>query len=513
MPPRGLVNAGNTCFTNVILQALLAVKPFRRLLLALRDVPDLPMLIGRFVRLAVEMGAIPPAPPRRAATEAPRANGNGNGAAPTVPPASASAAAHSTAGGSRFQHMEPLLPDWFDGVFPCSGVDRSVPRNNRLRSRQGSQEDAEEYLSFILNKLHEELIAERPALDDAFFVDSPPIAGPTSAASEDDARARNGIGAVANGNGYLNGHAVGNVRAGSQKSTDDDDDEKSSQEEEGAAPARATFAAVASRGGGGGMKASSVGNGNQNGLSGSAAKDQLSDNLSASTDANTDDGVWEEMTRNGKTVEVRNADLEQSPITEIFGGIFRSSFKRPKAKVSITREPFLSLSLDIDNGMVLNLETSLTDYFRPEQLEGYTLEASSEAVEARKHVQLEELPQVLILHLKRFSHNMQTGALTKVSRRLDFPEYLEVPHQLLALPKKFPLDGDRMYRLTAVVTHIGKELAGGHYTCDVRRDSLEDKPPVWTTCDDSKVTTCDLQQVLKKQAYLLVYSKEDAACP
>ena len=291
---------------------------------------------------------------------------------------------------------DPLLPDLFYDVFPSS-VPLSMGTN-------GSQEDAEEFLTFVLNKLHDEVVAVRP-------------------------------------NGKMNGH-------------------------------------------------------NDPSLS-----DALED---IENGRRHEDGEWSEIGRKGKSVEIRGGEFAESGITAIFGGALRSEVKRPRSKPSVTREPFFSLSLDIESGIIRDVEHALKAYFEPEFLEG--IDADDGEMRARKQVSLEQMPQVLILHLKRFSHNSITGALNKVGRMMMFPEVLRIPGKLIHSPSsRWGSGTGKTFELTAVVTHIGKELAGGHYTCDVRWEG-EDGDTSWISCDDSKIFKTSFQKVCRKQAYLLFYS-------
>lgn len=354
---RGLINCGNSCFINVVLQALLACDAFRRLLLD-TDV-DEDGLLAKFVRLAREMS---------------RQEGEKE---------------------KDFKGDEALLPDWFYDVFPSSVYN----------GQTGSQEDAEEFMTFVLNGLHDELIAM------------------------EDGRI--------NGKRKMNGH-----------------------------------------------------NGHMDGEENGVVDDG---------------GDWEEVSRNGKSVEIRGEEFRQSGITSIFGGALRSEVRRARAKPSVTREPFFSLSLDVESGLIRDVEHAVTAYFEPEYLEGYTMENSGEGVEARKHVLLESMPRVLILHLKRFSHDTRTGDLAKVTRMMTFPETLQVPGRVMhSTTSRWGMESGKSYKLTAVVTHVGKTLAGGHYTCDVRWE--RDEGCMWVSCDDSKVMKTTLQKVGNKQAYLLFYS-------
>lgn len=408
---KGLINGGNGCFINVILQAMLASDAFRKLLDEYEKIPD-DSLLGKFCRLASEMESDSSSSrvlqPTKALNSGPKLVN-----------------ILALKDGALVKE-DAVLPDWFYDVFPSSrSIGSAVSKAGDrpvVNASGGSQEDAEEFLSYVLNALHEELVAWESTI---------------------------GVQAAENGAPVANGslyHTVdGRVHA---------------------------F------------------NGN------------------SETKASGDDDVWTEMTRNGKSVEIRGGEFAQSGVTDIFGGQLRSEVRRGRSKTSVTREPFFILSLDIENGLIRDVEHALCAYFEPELVEGYTTDdGSGVAINARKQVLVMQMPKVLILHLKRFSHNTVTGALNKVTRNMMFPELLKVPGKVMHnAGNRWNAESGKSYELIAVITHIGKELAGGHYTCDVRWEN-ENGERGWFTCDDMKVVRTTWQKVCRKQAYLLFYSE------
>uniref|UniRef100_A0A8C7I8J9 Ubiquitin carboxyl-terminal hydrolase n=1 Tax=Oncorhynchus kisutch TaxID=8019 RepID=A0A8C7I8J9_ONCKI len=113
---------------------------------------------------------------------------------------------------------------------------------------------------------------------------------------------------------------------------------------------------------------------------------------------------------------------------------------------------------------------------------------------ATKKLDLWSLPEVLIIHLKRFSY-------TKYSREkldiiVDFPLRLVISCLSFTPPSR--------YDLIAVSNHYGG-LRDGHYTSYARnKDNGQ-----WYYFDDNKVTYAREEQIVTNAAYLLFYHRQD----
>lgn len=201
----------------------------------------------------------------------------------------------------------------------------------------------------------------------------------------------------------------------------------------------------------------------------------------------------EEAWNPAREVEVRSAGVhEDSPIVRIFGGVIQSSLRSNGAKAdSVSLEPFNHLILDISSESVDSVCSALEAYCRAEAVdEG----------RATKRLQFKLLPKVLILTLKRFSYNKDTGCPQKIKKAVAYEEKLTFD------PSWLVDDVERQeYQLTAVICHHGESANGGHYNAAVRYNSD------WYMYDDALVRQMELREVMNQMftAYLLLYQCHD----
>ena len=80
--------------------------------------------------------------------------------------------------------------------------------------------------------------------------------------------------------------------------------------------------------------------------------------------------------------------------------------------------------------------------------------------QATKTTALEKLPQILVVHIKRFYFDVGSGLPTKVHKPVAFDAEILLPSRSCK-----GAAGMQRYRLFAVVCHHGNSAAGGHYTC------------------------------------------------
>ncbi|CAG5132686.1 unnamed protein product [Candidula unifasciata] len=118
-----------------------------------------------------------------------------------------------------------------------------------------------------------------------------------------------------------------------------------------------------------------------------------------------------------------------------------------------------------------------------------------------KTLKLWSLPDVLILHLKRFK--LSGSSRSKLNTLVEFPvENLDMSAHLTHRNQTHPLKrDDYCYDLLGVSNHYGN-MAGGHYT-SYCRSSIDGE---WREFNDTKVRTLE-GPVATKEAYLLFYQR------
>ncbi|KAI3758365.1 hypothetical protein L6452_05925 [Arctium lappa] len=187
-----------------------------------------------------------------------------------------------------------------------------------------------------------------------------------------------------------------------------------------------------------------------------------------------------------------------------FGGYLRSKIKCMKCGGKSERhERMMDLTVEIE-GDIRTLEEALNKFTCTEILDGenkYKCSRCKSYEKAKKKLTLLEAPNVLTIALKRF----QSGKFGKLNKPIHFPEILDMAPYVSGTSDKSPI-----YRLYGVVVHVDVMNAAfsGHYVCYVK--NVENR---WFKIDDSRVKEVDLQSVLTKGAYMLLYARCSPRAP
>ncbi|PFH48346.1 hypothetical protein AMATHDRAFT_65707 [Amanita thiersii Skay4041] len=174
---------------------------------------------------------------------------------------------------------------------------------------------------------------------------------------------------------------------------------------------------------------------------------------------------WHEVGKKNRMVVTRTIKTAESPVSKIFGGKFRTTLKVPHTKKdSVIVEDWRSIRLDIQKDQIQTVQDALSYISHPQPVQ-MTHPSKPGTIEASQLVHIEALPQVLVLHMKRFCYDTTVGGVVKVGKQVQYGPELEIgndlvsPHMRKAQPAK--------YKLFAALYHHGLSASGGHYTLDV----------------------------------------------
>ncbi|KTB22965.1 Ubiquitin carboxyl-terminal hydrolase 3 [Nakaseomyces glabratus] len=255
-------------------------------------------------------------------------------------------------------------------------------------------------------------------------------------------------------------------------------------------------------------------------------KDQINKYGTISDDSEEGNG-WHEVSgsskkgKKTKTAAKRTVEFIPSPISNLFGGQFRSVLDIPQNKESqsITLDPFQTIQLDISDPGVDSLEAALKKFSEYELLPFKS--SSGNDVEAKKQTFIDKLPQILLIQLKRFSfisnadkdngmtnYNAYSGRIEKIRKKISYGHTLEIPDETLA-SSALRNNSSKTYELSGVIYHHGMSPDGGHYTADV----FHKQTKTWYRIDDVNITKLEDDDVLKggednmdsRTAYILMY--------
>jgi ubiquitin carboxyl-terminal hydrolase 34 len=178
-----------------------------------------------------------------------------------------------------------------------------------------------------------------------------------------------------------------------------------------------------------------------------------------------------------------------------YGGKLVNQIKSKECDhVSENEERYLNVQCDVYGKSTL--AESLQSFIEGDVMQGdnqYKCEkCGGRMVDAVRRARLKEIPDNLILHLKRFNYDLTLQRRNKINDYFEFPFSIDMNPYTLDYDENEPEQQQPdMFELVGVLVHKG-QAEHGHYISYIReRPSFEGAPPVWLLFDDSEVTHFD----------------------
>ncbi len=192
-------------------------------------------------------------------------------------------------------------------------------------------------------------------------------------------------------------------------------------------------------------------------------------------------------------------EKEYSEIMDLFYGIYVSQIKSINGQTihSMKPESFFMLDLPIpEKKETVNIYDCL-DYFTMSEImqdeNAWFNEKTKTKESVQKNITFWNFPKILVISLKRFSHD----GLDKMTDLVDFPlDNLDLSKYVQGYkPSQY------IYELYGVCNHTGNVM-GGHYTAFVKNSTDN-----WIHYNDTKVTP--ITNIVTPMAYCLFYRKKN----
>lgn len=175
------------------------------------------------------------------------------------------------------------------------------------------------------------------------------------------------------------------------------------------------------------------------------------------------------------------------------------------AALPIHKSMSSSSSMDVDEaeaGSVRSSETTRTNSAPSSGRPKHILR------KAYKRFMVADLPNILVLHLKRFQQSGKSiySNLKKVDDIVRFEEELDMGPYLMPNPNSDTFDSPH-YRCIGCVVHIGTINSGHYVAYFLTRKTSHEGERQWVFASDALVRPATWQEVSKSRAYLIFYER------